>query len=467
VNDEYKKSFEKIKLEYVGFNPDTLKADLKPTPDELKAYFESHKGYFNIPETRNFELFVADPVKMAQTIQISDSQVQNYYDTHKNDFRTPERVHARHILFMTQGKPKDQIDKIKAKAEDVLKQVKAGGDFAKLAIANSEDPGSASKGGDLGWVVRGQMVPNFEQACFTLKPGQTSDLVTTEYGFHIVQVLEKQDAHLQPLSEVKDQIAMELKKNQVNDVVQNSADQARADLAKNPQNGAQIAAKYNLQLINVENHKNGDAIAEIGADPTADSTVTSLKKGEISPVFQTKEKLAFLELTAINPTHPAQYAEVETQVRDQYLRDKANQIVQEKAKKVRDLVNSNGGDLNAAAKAVGAEVKTTDEFSRGGAAEGLGSAAQLSEAFDKPTGGIIGPTPVGNQTIVAKVVDKVEPDPSKMGEQRSVIVNQIKSRKSAERAALFRDGIVRQLEKDGKIKIHKDALDRLIARYRS
>jgi len=106
-----------------------------------------------------------------------------------------ERVRVRHILLQTVGKSPDEVKKIKAKAEDLLKQVKAGANFTELAKKYSEDPGSKDKGGEYGWMTRGQTVKNFETAAFSLQPGQTSDIVTTEYGFHIIQVEEKEPAN--------------------------------------------------------------------------------------------------------------------------------------------------------------------------------------------------------------------------------------------------------------------------------
>jgi peptidyl-prolyl cis-trans isomerase D len=200
---EYRKRYEKLKVDYIGFSASKVMADLKPTPEELNAYYAKNKGFYKVPETRNVQLIVADQAKVADTIQITDAQIQDYYNAHKDEYRTPERVHARHILLSTANKPKDEVPKIQAQAEALDKQVKAGGDFADLAKKNSQDPGSAQKGGDLGWVSRGQMVKNFEDAVFTLKPNEISNVVPTEYGFHIIQVLEKQPAHLQSLDEVK------------------------------------------------------------------------------------------------------------------------------------------------------------------------------------------------------------------------------------------------------------------------
>ncbi len=197
---------------------------------------------------------------MADTIQVSDAQVQAYYNAHKDDYRTPERVHARHILLSITNKPKDEVPKIQAQAEALDKQIKAAADFAELAKKNSQDPGSAQKGGDLGWVSRGQMVKNFEDAVFTLKPNEISNVVTTEYGFHIIQVLEKQPAHLQTLDEVKPAIIATLKNQTVFDRMQDLADKAHAELVKAPQNAQQIATQLNLEFVDVPAYAPGSPI---------------------------------------------------------------------------------------------------------------------------------------------------------------------------------------------------------------
>jgi peptidyl-prolyl cis-trans isomerase D len=466
IEREYKSDFQKVKLEYVGFSADKLKAEVKPSPEELKKYFQARKDFYKTPEVRSFQFLVADPVKMAAASPVPEAQLRQFYDTHKDTYRAPERVKVRHILFKTQGVAKEEVAKVRAKAEDVLKQIKGGADFAKMAEKYSEDPSNAKNGGDLGWVVRGQMVKEFEEAAFTQKPKEIGNLVTTTYGFHIVQVMEKQEARLQPFDEVKPIIAAELSRQQANDKVQAVTDDARAELAKAPQNGQQIASKYGLQFENVENHKPGEAIPNIGVDPAIDGMVQSLKKGEVSQVTQSGTRLEFAVLTNIVPSHPAEFADVEAQVRNAVIQDSSFRMVNDKAKQAVDMLKTNGGDVAAVAKKLGGEMKTTEEFSRGGAVEGLGSAVQLGEAFDKPVGGIIGPLNIGALTIVAKVVAKVDADMSKLSEQREAIIRQLKSQKSQERAQLFEEGIVNKLTQEGKIKIHKDVMSRLITRYR-
>jgi peptidyl-prolyl cis-trans isomerase D len=463
---EYRRRNQKIKVDYIGFSAAKVTADLKPKPEDINAYFAKNKGFFNVPETRDLQIILADQAKVADTIQVTDAQIQDYYNSHKDEYRTPERVHARHILLSTANKPKDEVPKIQAQAEALLKQIKSGGDFAELAKKNSQDPGSAQKGGDLGWVSRGQMVKNFEDAVFSLKPNEISNVVTTEYGFHIIQVLEKQPAHLQTLDEVKPAIVATLKNQNVFDRMQELADKARAELAKSPQNAQQIATQLNLQYMVLPAYRPGSPVAQLGSDPQLLATVQSMKAGEVSQVLQAGNKLVVAVVTGIHPPHPAQLAEVEDQVRQQYLQGEASRIVAEKAAKAAELLKQNGGDLQAAAKAVGGEVKSTDFFTSSGAAEGIGSAAILSSYFSQPVGTVFGPLPAANQTIVGKVADRQDADMSKFAQERDGIIEQLKGKEKADRLTLLEDSILTDLIQRGKVKRHQAVIDRLIAQFR-
>jgi peptidyl-prolyl cis-trans isomerase D len=464
---EYSRRNEKIKVDYISFAPAKVMAEIKPSPEQINAYFAKNKGFFNIPETRNLQLIVADQAKVSDTIQVSDAQVLAFYNAHKDEYRTPERVHARHILLSIANKPKDEVPKIQAQAEALLKQLKGGGDFAELAKKNSQDPGSAQKGGDLGWVSRGQMVKPFEDAVFTLKPNEISNVVTTEYGFHIIQVLERQAPHLQTLDEVKQAIIISLKSQTVFERMQDLADKAHAELVKAPQNAQQIAMQFNLEFVNVPDYAPGTPIAQLGKDAQVGAAIQSLKPGEVSDVLQAGNKLAMAEVTSIRPPHPAELSEVEAQVRQNYIQGEVVRIVSEKAAKAVELLKQNGGDLKAAAKAVGGEVKSTDFFTTSGAAEGLGSASIFADYFKKPVGTIIGPLPAGGQTIVGTVAGHQDADMSKFPQERDSIVLQLKGKKSVDRQSLLQDSILTDLIRRGKVKKHQAVIDRLISQYRS
>ncbi len=143
------------------------------------------------------------------------------------------------------------------------------------------------------------------------------------------------------------------------------------------------------------------------------------------------------------------------------------QLATENAKKAADLLKTNGGDLKATAKALGMEVKTTDFFARNGAAEGIGAASYLADGFDKPVGTIIGPINAGSQTVVAKIADRQQADMSKFAQERDALVLSLKGKRASERQIMLRDSILSTLIQQGKVKMHRDVINRLIARYRS
>jgi len=286
VEREFHRRNDKVKLEYVVFDPDKLKSQVTTTPKEESDFYRKVPARFMTNEKRSFDVLYADEAKISASIDIPEADLRKAYDANKDKYRTPERAHVRHILVSTMNKPKEEQAKLEAKAADLLKQIKAGGDFAELAKKNSDDPGSAVKGGDLDWVVRGQMVKPFEDASFSQKVNEIGNLVKTDYGLHIVQVLEKQDARLKPFDEVKAEIATGLKKQMVFDRMQASVEKARAALAKAPQQGEQIARENGLSFQRVTSHGPNESIAEFGTSKEVDAAVAALKVNEVSSPFQ-------------------------------------------------------------------------------------------------------------------------------------------------------------------------------------
>ena len=144
-------------------------------------------------------------VEVASAVAATDTDAKDFYDKNPDKFQQPESVRASHILLMTKDKDEAAKKAAKTKIDELLKRAKAGEDFAALAKANSED-GSAPQGGDLGPFQRGRMVPEFDKVAFSLKPGEISDVVTTEFGYHIIKLTEKKEASAIPLDQVKPQV---------------------------------------------------------------------------------------------------------------------------------------------------------------------------------------------------------------------------------------------------------------------
>ena len=233
VRDQFNKQNTKVKFDYAVIKKDDILKGLHPADAELKAYFDlNQKNYVNsIPEKRQLQYVVFDTSKLVAQTQVTQQDFQTYYDAHRDEYRVPEQVNVRHILIKSplpgpDGKvdPK-AMDAARAKAQDVLKQVKAGGNFADLAKKYSDDPGSAKNGGSLGFIGKGRTVPEFEKAAFSLPKGGTSDLVQSSYGFHIIHVDDKQDAQLKSVDEVKGQIEPLIKQQKAAQAAQTAAAQ--------------------------------------------------------------------------------------------------------------------------------------------------------------------------------------------------------------------------------------------------
>ena len=462
IEHEFRLKNEKAAIDYVKISSKTVQGEVKVSPEELKDYYEKNKAGYRIPEKRGLKLAVFDPAKINESLVISDMQLRMAYEQNKDRYRTPERVKARHILLMTQGKPPAEEAKLKASAEDLLKQIKAGANFAELAKKNSEDPGSKDKGGDLDWVVKGQTVPEFEAALFALKPNQVSGVVKTTYGFHIIQSLGKEDAHLKTLDEVKGELTTELKGQMGQQQVQNTLDKVTAAFKKNPQQFDQTAAQYNLRVVNVDAAGAGDPVPELGVNRDFEDAAYGLKKGEVSaPVSAPGGRTIIAMVTAVFPAHPATFQEVESQIRPAVAQDKARKLVSQKAGELVAKVKELNGDLKKAAQSMKLEVVSAPAFTRNGAIEGLGSPDAIPEIFTKPAGTVFGPAMVGTDPVVGKITARIEPNLADLPAQTAAIRDEIKHTKARERDALFEDGVREQLIKEGKIKIHPDVLKRL------
>jgi hypothetical protein len=222
----------------------------------------------------------------------------------------------------------------------------------------------------------------------------------------------------------------------------------------------------NLQYMVVPGYRPGSPVAQLGSDAQLLATVQSMKSGEVSQVLQAGNKLVVAVVTGVHAPHPAELAEVQDRVRQQYQQGEASRITHEKATKAAELLKQNGGDLKAAAKEVGGEVKSTDFFTSAGAAEGIGSASILTDYFNKPAGTVFGPLPAANQTIVGKVAEHQDADMSKFAQERDNIIEQLKGKEKADRISLLEDSILTDLIQRGKVKKHQQVIDRLKAQYR-
>jgi peptidyl-prolyl cis-trans isomerase D len=465
VEAEFSRRYDKAKIAYIAFPATKFFDQVKPTDEELRKIYESSRSDYPVPAKTSYQIVVLQQDKVAATLVVSDAQLHAEYSKSMDNFRMPERLHVRHILVSTQGKSDSEKKALKSKADDILKQLKNGADFAELAKKDSDDKGSGEKGGDLDWIVKGQMDPQFEAAAFALKPKELSPVVTTTFGYHIIQVLDKEAAHVKPFDEVKAGLADELKKQDLTDKMQMLGDAIRAALMKSPGSAADVAKQYGADLVSVPEGAPGQPIPGLGASPEIDSTLAEMKPNDVSPVLVLPgDRLAVVVLKARIPARNSEFDEVKEQIRQRYVQDKAQLLADEEAKKAVERLRA-GEDMEKVAKSYKLDVVTSSFFGRSDSVEGLGQALYVEDAFTKPGGTVFGPTMINGREVVSKTLEKIPADPSALAAQRDQILLELKQKKAQERAELMLDSIATELTREGKLKRNTKAIQALSASY--
>ncbi len=463
VEDQYKKDKERASIKYIAFPPGKFRDGINPTSEELHKSFEAHRSEYFEPEKRSFNVLILDQAKLEQSMTISDADLKAVYAASMDNFRMPERVKAQHILIKTQGKSDAEKKQALAKAEDLLKQIKAGADFSQLAMKNSDDSSNAPKGGDLGFFVRGQMVPEFDKAAFALNAGEVSGIVTTEFGYHIIKVNEKEKARIKPLEEVKADLESQLKKQRVTEKMQATADQMHDALAKAPGQAAEIAKKFGAEIAMVTNATAGSPVPTLGSVPEIDNALAQMKANEVTPVLTLPaNRMVVAVLTDKTGARPSTFEEVEGKVKERVLTEKSTVIAQAKAKEAAAKLKA-GEDIDKVAKEYKLEVSSPAEFGRADSVEGLGQALYVKDAFTSPVGTILGPTEIQNRDVVYKVTGQTQPDMTAFAAEKGNIRDTLRQQKANERLSLFMDSVSTKLTAEKKLKVNKDLVLKLAA----
>ncbi|MDD5176245.1 MAG: SurA N-terminal domain-containing protein [Sterolibacterium sp.] len=194
--------------------PEQFAAQVKPTPEAVKAYYEANRKVFETPELLRAEYLTLSQDALLAQVSVTDEEINSWYQSQAERYKQREERRASHILLSAgKGAPDAEVKTAKAKVEDILQLLKKSpNDFAKLAKQYSQDPGSAEKGGDLGWFGRGAMVKPFEDAAFSLKENEISGIVRSDFGFHIIKLSAIKAERAKPFQEARSEIANELKR---------------------------------------------------------------------------------------------------------------------------------------------------------------------------------------------------------------------------------------------------------------
>ncbi len=468
VREQFQKQNTKVKFDYAVIKKDDILKSLHPAEAELRAFYDRNKQTYvnSIPEKRQLKYVVLDNARMLAQTQVTQQDLRDYYEKQREQYRVPEQVNVRHILIKTplpgpDGKVVDPkaVEAAQAKAQDVLKQVKAGGNFADLAKKYSDDPGSAKEGGSLGWIGKGRTVPEFEKAAFSLPKGGTSDLVKSSYGYHIIRVDDKQDAHLKPLDEVKAQIEPILKQQKSAQAAQREADQLLA--AARTSSVEKAAAAKGLQVVSTDFVTSKDTLPGIGADQQFMNAAFGQTANAPPDLAQLHSGFAVYQVTALKPPATPTFEEARSRVEQEFKNERAAQLLSQKTQELSDRAKADH-DLKKAAKEAGAEFKTSDFVAPDGQVPDIGSmTGSASVAFTLKPGEVSGPIDSGNTGAVLSVVDRQAPTDQDFAAKKDQIREGLMQQKQSVVFGLFLSNLRDSMEKSGKVKVNHKQLDLL------
>jgi peptidyl-prolyl cis-trans isomerase D len=468
VRDKFEKDNTKVKFDYAVLRKDDILKTLHPTDTELKAFYDHNKATYNnsIPEQRKIKYVVIDTDKLQGQAQVSQQDLQSYYDQHRDEYRAPEQVNVRQILIKTplsgpDGKVDQKgVDDARKKADDVLKQLKAGAKFEDLAKKYSEDP-SSKDGGSVGWVSRGGFpVPEVDKAAFSLPKGGTSDVINAGYAFVILRVDDKQDAHVKTLAEVKDQIAPALKQQKA----QQAAEALANAIVSQSQNGGldKAASAKGLEVVTTDFIGRTNALLPgIGNSPQFTQAVFSAAEKSPPDQVQLPQGFAVFELEAIKPPATPTFEEIHSRVETEFKNERAGALLTQKTQELSDRAKADH-DLKKVAKELGATMKTSDLVLPDGQVPDIGSmSGAAAVAFSLKPGEISGPVDGGGTGVVLEILEKQAPTDQDFAAKKDQIRDALAQNKQSELFGLFMANLREQMEKSGKIKINEQEMKSL------
>jgi peptidyl-prolyl cis-trans isomerase D len=406
---EFKRRNEKVKLAVLNFPADKFREATAASDAEVAAWFEAHKNDYKIPDKRKIKFLLINTQSLRDGQTISAADIDKHYQDNQQQFSTPEQVRASHILFKTEGKDEAAVRK---QAEAVLARIKAGEDFVKLANQYTEEEVGKTRGGDLDFFGRGQMAKEFEETAFAQKPGQVSDIVKTSFGLHIIKTTERKAAASRSLDEVKPQIEDQLKWERA----QNEAQRLSEELGKqidDPGDLDTVAKGRGLTATESGFFSKEEPVTGLGMAPAVGERAFEMKQGEVSKAIQTPQGFVFITVTGTQPERLQTLEEVKARVRDDVVKSKAADTARQRAAALSAQLKS--GNFEAAAKAAGLEVKTTDLIARGAPIGDIGvSPAVDVVAFTLAAGAVSDPIQTDNGAVVVKVVERKDVTPAEL-----------------------------------------------------
>src|SRR5688572_992218 len=407
---EYKRRNEKVTLDVVAVLADNFKTQVTPTDAEISGHYDKNKERYRIPDRRKIRYVRINPAEVASKIQVLKADVERSYNEQLGKYTTPEQIRASHILLTTEGKDDAAVRK---QAEQVLKEAKSGADFAALAKKYSQDEVSAAQGGDLDYFSRGRMVAAFDTAAFALAPGEISDLVKTEFGYHIIKLTDRKPAIVRPVSDpaVYKEIEGTLLREQAEAQATQHADAIAAE-ARTPAALDKAAASRGLTMEESGFFARGGMIEGLGPQSPVSMAAFDLAENTVSEPVTGPTGRTIFYVSGRQDSYLPKLDEVRSRVRDDVIQERAVALAKRRAEALATQLKS-AVNFQAAAKAAGLEAVTTDPIARDSVIPNIGRSPEIEAlAFSSPVGTVSGPISTPQGAAIVKVLSRQDVNPA-------------------------------------------------------
>lgn len=457
INNLYTLENETVSVEFIKASPADYIEDVKPTDEQLASWFDINKdNYKSEPQLKlRYLSFTYDEV--GGKITIDDTDIEQYYQTNIANYQTPESRHARHILLKADSSDSEATHSEKlTKAQEVLKLVKAGDDFAELAQKYSEGP-SGPTGGDLGFFSKGQMVPEFDQAVFLLKTGESSNVVKTAFGYHIIKIEEIKPSVTTSLEEVKDSIGDTLSLKQAKPLAFQLANQAYEGIIGAGSLDNYAKENSETQITETDFFTKSAPPENLKADPQFVEKAFALNKGELSSLIETDAGYAIIFASDIQEPVVPSIDSVKENVTADYVTEQSAVLAQEATQK---LITSISGekDFQSVVSEAGFTLQSSGLFTKAKPNEESSfPAALIAQAFRLTT---VEPTPsepamVGNDYYVFHLTERKAPEGEMTDEEKAGYKDTLKRLKQQQILSAW----IKNQEQDTVVTIHQSLND--------
>jgi peptidyl-prolyl cis-trans isomerase D len=454
VDREYLRRNEKVKLQVLAVQTGALRDQVTVTEADVTAHYGTNKDDYRVGERRKITFLLIDTDAIRANTTVPAADVSAFYNDNIQQYSTPEQIRARHILLETEGKDEAEV---RARAEEVLKEVQADGDFAALATKYSEDEASKALGGDLDYFQRGRMVPEFDTAAFALDAGQVSDLVKSPFGFHIIKVEDKKGGTTRTLDETRVEITEQLKFRRSQDAAaaQASALAARITVAADLE---RVAKEEGLTTTESGLFLRDEPVPGIGGAPQIAQQAFALADGAVSAPIGSPRGPVFITVTGKEEPYVPALDDVNDEVREDLITEGANALAMERAQTVATALRSTR-DFTAAAKARGFEVTETPLIAREAAIPGIGVSADVDRAaFALPVGGVSDPIVTQTATVIVRVAEREDVAPETLQETHAAFQRELED----EQRGQFFSAYMAKAKQKMTIAVHDDVLQRMV-----